>query len=237
MAGLVFAAAHLKRYHAAFGVPLPVEVRHLDLELQAGEGPRSGPETRPRGGPRHNLPSQTTLFLGRKVELAAIKELASREDIRLVTLAGPGGTGKTRLALQAAGDMMDHFEDGVFFIDLAAVNDPESVISAIARTVGIKETGDRPPIEEIKADLKSRRLLLLLDNFEQVTAAAPLMGELLRECPHLKLLVTSREALHVRGEHVYSVPPLSLPGPDLKSQSFFASAPGLLLPPSNSRPS
>jgi predicted ATPase len=167
-----------------------------------------------------NLPIQPTPFIGRQAEVKAGEDLLMRENVQLVTLTGPGGTGKTRLALQAAADLVDRFEDGVYFVDLAAIREPESVLAAIARAVGIRETSDRPVLDQLKGHLRDQMMLLLLDNFEQVTAAAPKVGELLRDCPQLKLLVTSREVLHVRGEHVFPVPPLALPRADLKASSI-----------------
>ena len=169
---------------------------------------------------RNNLPVQLTSFIGRQAEVKAGKDLLMRENVRLVTLTGPGGTGKTRLALQAAADLIDRFEDGVFFVDLAPIREPESVLAAIARTVGLRETSDRPLLDKLKEELRDRMMLLLLDNFEQVTAAAPQVGELLRDCRQLKLLVTSREVPRVRGEHVFPLPPLGLPRADLKQPSI-----------------
>jgi predicted ATPase/class 3 adenylate cyclase len=167
-----------------------------------------------------NLPFQPTPFIGRQAEVKAVKDLLMRENMPLVTLTGPGGTGKTRLALQSAADLIDRFEDGVYFVDLAPTRDPESVLAAIARTVGLRETSDRPLFDELKEQLRAQKVLLLLDNFEQVTAAVPKVVELLRDCPKLKLLVTSREALHLRGEHIFPVPPLALPRADLKQPSI-----------------
>ena len=167
----------------------------------------------------NNLPVQPTPFIGRQAEVKAGKDLLMRENVRLVTLTGPGGTGKTRLALQAAADLINRFEDGVYFVDLAPIREPESVLAVIARTVGLRETSDRPLLDKLKGQLRAQMMLLLLDNFEQVTAAAPKVGELLRDCPQLKLLATSREVLHVRGEHVFPVPPLALPRADFKSLS------------------
>ncbi len=220
LAGLIFAAAHLKRYHAMFGVSLPVEVKHLDVS-QAGEAALVGLVTRPpTGSLHHNLPAQPTPFIGRQAEVKAGKDLLMRDDVHLLTLTGPGGTGKTRMALQAAYDLVDRFEDGVYFVDLAPIREPESVFAAIAQTVGLRETSDRPLFDELKGQLRAKTMLLLLDNFEQVTAAAAKVGELLRDCSQLKLLVTSREALHVRGEYVFPVPPLALPQADLKRPSI-----------------
>src|SRR5690606_27176603 len=129
----------------------------------------------------------------------------------LLTLTGPGGSGKTRLALQAAAEMMAHFPDGVFFVALAPISDPGLVASTIAQTLGITESPKRPIFERLKEHLRAKSLLLVLDNFEQVIAAAPRVAELLATCPELKLLVTSREALHLSGEREYPVPPLPLP--------------------------
>jgi predicted ATPase len=131
----------------------------------------------------------------------------------LLTLTGPGGTGKTRLALRAAADQVDRFEDGVFFVDLSAVRAAEDVPAGIARAIGLSETSGQGLLEELKERLRRQHILLLLDNFEQVTTAAPTAVELLEDCQGLKLLVTSREALRVRPEHLFPVPPLSLPGP------------------------
>jgi predicted ATPase len=131
--------------------------------------------------------------------------------VRLLTLTGPGGTGKTRLALRVAADEIDRFDHGVFFIDLSPIRDPQAVLTSMARTIGLTETGDESLLAELQRQLHHQRVLLVLDNFEQVMAAAPTAVELLSGCPGLKLLVTSREALHVRGEHLYAVPPLSLP--------------------------
>jgi predicted ATPase/class 3 adenylate cyclase len=168
----------------------------------------------------NKLPIHPTPFIGRQAEMKTVKDLLVRENVHLVTLTGPGGTGKTRLALQAVADLIDHFEDGVYFVDLAPIHDPGSVLAAIARTVGLREMSDRPLIDELKEQLRAKKLLLLLDNFEQVMAAGPKVVELLRDCSKLKLLMTSREALHMRGEYVFPVPPLALPRGDLKQPSI-----------------
>ena len=163
---------------------------------------------------RNNLPVQATPFIGREKEVAAIAQLLRREDVHLVTLTGPGGTGKTRLALQVAAELSDLFADGLYFVDLAPVSDPALIIAAIAQTLGIREVGGQPLLESLKDELQQRQMLLLLDNFEQVVSAAVHVADLLAACPQLKVIVTSRVVLHVRAEQEFFVPPLSLPDPN-----------------------
>jgi predicted ATPase/class 3 adenylate cyclase len=158
-----------------------------------------------------DLPEPPSAFVGREAELKEIDKRLGDESVRMLTLTGPGGIGKTRLALRAAADADDRFDNGVFFVDLSAVRDSESVLGAVARAIGLSDTRDDSLLDELKGRLREQRALLLLDNFEHVTAAAPTVAQLLHDCPGLKLLVTSREALHVRGEHLFAVPPLSLP--------------------------
>lgn len=146
-----------------------------------------------------NLPEQPTLFVGRERELAEVLRLLSRKDVRLLTLTGPGGSGKTRLAVQAAAELVEEQERGVWWVGLQAVRDPALVVPAIAGTIGAKD--------DLAAHIADRRMLFLLDNFEQVVEAAPALGELLAACPNLNLLVTSREPLHLAAEHEYGVPP------------------------------
>ena len=216
LAGLIYAAANLKRYALTFNLPAPTNIESLYDESQA-DTDSSGIRK-----PKHNLPAQPTPFIGRQSELAAVKDLLTRDqrETRLATLTGPGGTGKTRLAVQAAAGLVSRFSDGVYFVDLAPIREPEAVLTTIARTVGIRESSDRPLLDELIEQWQSKAMLLVLDNFEQVTAAAPKVGEVLQGCPQLKLLVTSREPLHLRGEHIRSVPPLALPRADLKQQSL-----------------
>ncbi|HSJ87491.1 MAG TPA: AAA family ATPase [Anaerolineales bacterium] len=220
LAGLIYSAVHLKRYCIQFGVSLPSDVRLLYDADKWKELASINTLTSALNSPKNNLPIQPTPFIGRQAELTAVKDLLTRDSqVRLVTLTGPGGTGKTRLALQTAQELLNHFPDGVYFIDLAPIREPEGVLAVIARTIGIRETSDRPLLEALKGYLRTQNMLLLLDNFEQVTAAAPRVGELLQDCPQLKLLVTSREALHLRGEHIRPVPPLSLPSADHRGSS------------------
>ncbi|HEY3018189.1 MAG TPA: adenylate/guanylate cyclase domain-containing protein, partial [Gaiellaceae bacterium] len=155
-----------------------------------------------------NLPAQPTPLVGRDRELEAVRALLLAEDTRMVTLTGPGGTGKTRLALQVAADTVDEFPDGVYGVLLAPVTDPEVVPLELARVLGIEEMPTQPIIEALKAGLAGRRTLLLFDNFEHVGAAASLLVDLLAACPRLKLLVTSREPLRIAAERQYPVPPL-----------------------------
>jgi predicted ATPase len=160
-----------------------------------------------------NLPRQLTSFVGRERDVEAVPKLLLREGVCLVTLTGPGGAGKTRLALQVAGDLIDAFPDGVFFVALASIGDPELILYAIAQTLGLPESGDRSPSESLKAYLSDKQMLILLDNFEHVLEAAPQVAELLATCPRLKVLVTSRAVLHLRGEKEFPVRPLALPDP------------------------
>ena len=162
------------------------------------------------------LPSQPNMLVGRERELQAAKNFLMRDDIRLITLTGPGGTGKTRLAVQLAEDAAEQFAGGVWFVGLASILDSALVVSAIAQTLAVRASGNRPLVEDIKEHLRhSARALLLLDNFEQVLAAAPVITELLGALRGLKILVTSRAALHIYGEQEFQVPPLTLP--DLRS--------------------
>jgi predicted ATPase/class 3 adenylate cyclase len=159
----------------------------------------------------NNLPTQASAFVGRDAVLHDLRERLDDGGVRLVTLTGPGGTGKTRLALRAAADQIDRFTDGVFFVDLITATDADAVLALVAAAVGLADTTERSPLNELRRHFRSQRVLLVLDNFEQVTVAGPVLLELLADCPSVKLLVTSRQALRIRGENVVSVPPLSLP--------------------------
>jgi predicted ATPase/class 3 adenylate cyclase len=158
-----------------------------------------------------SLPARAAAFIGRHAELDAIANCLENPSMRLVTLLGPGGTGKTALAIRAAENAAAHFADGVVFVDLASIRDTPGVLTAIARAVGVSDSGKRPLFETLTAHLHERRTLLILDNFEQVTVAAGIVADLLAQCPRVTALVTSREALHVRAEHVRPVSPLDLP--------------------------
>jgi predicted ATPase/DNA-binding CsgD family transcriptional regulator len=158
-----------------------------------------------------HLPSPLTSFVGRRREIEQVSDLLQRADVRLVTLTGPGGVGKTRLAIQISANLAHKFPNGVGFVPLAAIVDSTLVLPTIARALETPEAGERPLLEHLTGFLKSRQVLLVLDNFEQVVDAAPLMTELLTACPGLKVVVTSRITLHVSGEHEFPVPPLSVP--------------------------
>ncbi|MFL5805348.1 MAG: tetratricopeptide repeat protein [Roseiflexaceae bacterium] len=176
----------------------------------------------------NNLPAQPTALIGRAQDVATLCELLSRVDVRLVALTGPGGTGKTRLALVVAAALLaaspplpsqwergaggeGYFPDGVWFVNLAPISDPELVVSAIAQTLSMPESGGRPLLDSVKSYLREKQIFLLLDNFEQVLDAAPLVAELLAATAGLKVLATSRAALHLRGEKEFAVAPLALP--------------------------
>ena len=160
----------------------------------------------------NNIPAQLTSFVGREEEIAEVRR--HLEHTRLLTLTGAGGTGKTRLALEVAAKVLIEYADGAFFVDLSSVSDPALIPSAVAATLGVPEVADRPILEAVKGHLSTRELLLVVDNFEQVVEAAPVVEALLGAAPKLKVLVTSRVVLSLRGEQEYAVPPLRPPDPD-----------------------
>ena len=162
-----------------------------------------------------NLPIPPTVLLGRGREVAALRKLLLNERTRLVTLTGPPGIGKTRLALEVAeSGLADHFVDGVYFVELAPISDPGLVPTTIAKALGLKESRGSSALESLQEGLSGKRMLLVLDNFEQVVRAAPDVAALLAAGPWLKVLVTSREPLRVRGERKFPVPLLDVPGTD-----------------------
>jgi predicted ATPase/DNA-binding NarL/FixJ family response regulator len=168
----------------------------------------------PEPAPKHHLPMQLTPLIGREQEAASAAALLRRPEVRLLTMVGTAGIGKTRLAIQVAADLLPDFTDGVSFVSLAPIRNHNLVLPTVAQTLGLYEPGHEPEASRLRTFLQHKHLLLVLDNFEHVIAAVSQLLDLLTASPHLKLLVTSREVLHLRAEQQFAVPPLALP--DLK---------------------
>ncbi|MBK6769665.1 MAG: tetratricopeptide repeat protein [Ardenticatenales bacterium] len=203
-------ALHSLGTHRLRDLLAPEEVFQADVDGLPG----AFPALKTLDAHPNNLPQALTPLIDRSDDLAAVNALLARNDVRLVTLTGPGGIGKSRLALQLAADALDGFPDGAFFVPLAAVHDPTLVLPALAAAVGVSEGGSAPLAATLAARLATRHMLAVLDNVEQVLAVGPALAALLEACAHLTLLVTSRAPLRVRGEHEYAVGPLGLPGAD-----------------------
>jgi predicted ATPase/class 3 adenylate cyclase len=184
---------------------------HL-FQLQAPGLAEEFPPPRARQASEVHLPAQLTSLVGRGPEIAQVGALLSRPEVRLVTLSGSGGIGKTRLAVAVAAQVAADYPDGVLFVGLAGVRDPDQVMTAIAEAIGT--TINRSSFEAVADHFATKRALLILDNFEQVVAGAPALTRLLTRCPGINMLVTSRVALRVIGEHEYLVPPLPVPSAD-----------------------
>jgi predicted ATPase len=197
-----------------------VSTRDLARELAAirdrfSERPARQAEPRPA-----NIPVQRTAFVGREKEIAAAKELLLSKDVRLVTITGPGGIGKTRVAVEIATGLLESFPGGIHFVPLSPLRDPGLIVAIIVQTLGIREAGGQSPLELLKKYLQDSApapVLFLLDNFEHLMPAAPIVADLLAIAPNLKILVTSRAALHVYGEHEFPVPALGVPDSQSKS--------------------
>src|SRR6266571_4817138 len=165
--------------------------------------------------PQHNLPAPTTQLIGRECAVERLRQLLGRDEVRLVTLVGAGGSGKTRLALHVASELVGAFAQGVWFVALAGVSDPALVPMSIIQALNIKPAPDLSPLQSLITYLRNKQLLLVLDNFEQVGEATAVVDALLAAAPALKVLVTSRVVLHLYGEHEFSVPPLDVPDPSI----------------------
>ena len=220
--------------------PLPRTQALLAAAQTGGEGVTFTPHTslavRQEAAPplpnsqRDNLPAAATSLIGRNREIAAVKALLSRFTVRLVTLTGPGGIGKTRLSLAVAADLVDEYEHGVFLVQLAPIHNAELVASMIAQTLGIRPGADQSYLDALKAYLRPRQMLLVLDNFEQVIHAGPLVAELLADAPGLNVLITSRALLRIYGEREFAVQPLTLPDrQEMPTSTVLAELPAVAL--------
>lgn len=185
---------------------------HL-YQVIAPDLPHAFPPLKTLDRVRNNLPLQPTPFLGRESVLQRLVALLTQDDVRVLTLMGPGGIGKTRVALEVAAQVAESFPDGVYFVTLSPLTDPALVADTVARELGLRTNAGIPAEEQLRAALAHQRTLLVVDNFESVVSAAPVIARLVAACPGMKTLVTSRIALRLRGEHEYTIPPLETPDP------------------------
>jgi predicted ATPase len=183
-------------------------------QLEYADMPEVFPPLKTLDNRPNNLPLQPTPLIGREAEVEAVKGELLRDDVYLLTLLGPGGIGKTRLALQAAAEMLEDFRDGVFFVNVAPISDASLVPQTIGQTLGVRESGALPGLKALKEYLRDKHLLLVLDNCEQVLGAGPGLAELLASAPGLKMLATSRAPFRLSAEHEYMVPALQVPAMD-----------------------
>jgi len=205
--GLDRATLHDLGEHALKDISARVHLYELVIE-----GLRSDfPPIRTLDAHPTNLPPSPTALFGREQEVTRLATVLQNDGTRLITLTGPGGTGKTRLALEVAHELLEDFSDGVFVVDLSPVTDASLVVAQIASALSLRETGGRRPQETLHDYLASKEMLLVIDNFEQVMDAASEVASLLSSAPDVRVLVTSREPLRITGEHEFAVPPLSLP--------------------------
>jgi predicted ATPase len=213
LAGMIFAAAHLKRFCSQFGVAAPAEVKLLYDGARAWEAAdlrQDSPARRTLNAIPNNLPVQLTSFIGREQEVAEVRRHLG--ETRLLTLTGAGGAGKTRLALQAAQGLSTEFADGVWWVELAPLSDPALVPQAIGAPLGLRDEANRPMLDQLRDHLRTKRLLLVLDNCEHLVAACAVCADaLLHAAPGLRILATSREPLAIAGETTYRVPSLETP--------------------------
>jgi predicted ATPase/class 3 adenylate cyclase len=194
--------------HRLRGIVDPERLHELIIEGLASDFPPPRTlDARP-----NNLPLQLTSFVGREEEIAEVERLLDHS--RLLTLTGPGGSGKSRLALRVAAELLTRYQDGSYFVDLSPVTDPALVPAAVAKALGVPEAPERPILDGVKDHLRYRELLQVVDNFEQVAEAGPVIEELLTAAPKLRTMVTSRVVLSLRGEQEYAVPPLEVPDPE-----------------------
>ena len=219
LADIKEASLHDLGEHSLKDIETPVRLHQVVAPGLRGDFPP------PRTVSSHptNLPPTLTPLVGRADDLAALLSLLASPEVRVVTLTGPGGVGKTRLALATGAELLSSFVDGVFFVDLSALSDPSLVVGAIAAALGLRESPGRSLTETVSDYLASRQALLLLDNLEHLLDATPEISGLVSSAPALKLLVTSREPLHIEGEHEVALAPLGLPPRDADTSEVVAS--------------